>query len=221
MKSKRRLYKILMITLASVLALGAIIFLFSELAGLPNCEIHSRTEAITKFSAYFDGINAILEPYGLRTGLPDAPDDFGLIEGEDDECELFAYVYLENGETLYISLTWERGYSEDFYLSLDGVFCDDATQCYLTIEQYPYLYKIAEYLCAGRFSASQYQTYLSAAKQRVEKEIEEEGADCGVYDSKYLESAFFKLGTFEYSVAWDTQKQLFYPQMVIYMSLYE
>ena len=48
-------------------------------------------------------------------------------EGEEDECELFAYVYLENGETLYICLAWEFGYPEDFYLSLDGVLYDDAT----------------------------------------------------------------------------------------------
>lgn len=199
----------------SIVVLSVLVFLFLEFKGLPNCKISNTQEAANVFKNYLDGIDKILEPYGLRCEQLEVFND-----DEEYGYTIQTYICLDNDELLRINLSYavSGNYPPEFTMFLDSKEYRDFNECYLDLEKHPYLFDIASYLCDDRFSSEQYRNYLIAAKDRVEKR-REKGETIPIRESKYLRSALFSLGGIVYSIGTDNDK--YYATASIVMALYD
>lgn len=195
----------------SIIIIGAIAFLIVEFTGLPNCKISNTKEAADTFLNFADGVDEILESYGLQC------EPFQVHENEYN-YRVDTYIYLENGDSLYIMLDYDISGDPppEFRICLYG---KQTTwdQCHLDLKQYPFMYDIIAYLSNERFSVEQYQAYFMATQDKVEKRRETE-TQMSITEHADIKSAFFELGSYLYAIKEDGS--MYYPTIVFIMSLY-
>lgn len=208
-----KIKKWIIIVLVSVLALGAIVFLKFEFMRLSNCHISDKQEAVEVFDRYRDGIEDILQSEGLSV---DYVEEYG-----DDESSynLRMMVNTKDGGVLDITLEYGDYHWPEFSMFHYSHGYAAWNDCTLNLAEHQYVYDIAAYLCADRFSAEQLYTYL-LAKQDTAKERLDTGETSPISEWSSIRSAFFYLGLVDYSLEKD-DAGLFRARSCIMLPLYE
>lgn len=213
------------IVLAAIIVTAGIVFavFLTELCRLPFKKVRYTEDARAAFTQCYDAIDEILEPYGLTT----QPYRVEYVEEKRDhplvsQYLLSAEIPLNDGCCMQIELASNEGRLPDYRLYFKSGWHSEAEDCYLNLEDYPYVFDIASYLFGQQYSSKRLQNISLNLQNTAQEKIRKEGIQYGDLEEKELKGLFIALGSLNYVIGEveDTDQETYQAYLYFFNYLY-